>query len=162
MTAGAPAAELRPVGPGDEPFLRRLYAGLRASEFAPLGFQADVLEDLLAMQFVAQDRSYRERFTQADFDLVIVEASPAGRLYVDRSGNPIHVIDITLAPEYRNRGIGTGLMRELVGQAHRSSRWVTLNVARGNHALALYRRLGFSVTAQDDVYLTLECRRTVS
>ena len=36
-------------------------------------------------------------------DLVIVEGSPAGRLYVDRSGDPVHVIDITLAPEYRNR-----------------------------------------------------------
>lgn len=162
MTAGSPATALRAAGPGDEPFLRRLYADLRATEFAPLGLEPAVLEALVAMQFTAQDRSFRERFTQADFDLVIVDSLPAGRLYVDRSGESMHVIDITLAPEHRRRGIGTQLLRELIDQAHSSGRPVTLNVARGNHALALYQRLGFSVTAEDDVYLTLECRPALS
>jgi ribosomal protein S18 acetylase RimI-like enzyme len=158
LTGGRPAAVLRPASPDDESFLRLLYAELRAAEFAPLGLLPDVLAALLAMQYTAQDRSYHHRHPHADFDVVTVGGEPVGRLYVDRGGDAIHVIDVTLLADRRGRGLGTALLTALCAEARRSDRTVTLEAARGGRALSLYRRLGFVELGQDDVYLALEWR----
>lgn len=142
----------------DEPFLRGLYAGLRSSDFAALAMEPRAVDSLMAMQYAAQDRSYRELHPAADFDLVVVAGQPAGRIYVDRGATSIHVIDIALASEYRGRGIGTRLMQRLLAEGAGSQRPVTLNCGRGNRALTLYRRLGFTICGGDDVYLALERR----
>jgi GNAT superfamily N-acetyltransferase len=114
------------------------------------------------MQFDAQDRSYRASFPDASFDLVLVDGSAMGRLYVDRGGDVIRVIDIALLPEHRGRGIGTGLLERVLAEAHLSGRAVRLNALRGSRVLALYSRLGFSVRDEDQVYIELECQPAVS
>jgi GNAT superfamily N-acetyltransferase len=151
-------AEVRPVRDSDEPFLRHLYAGLRAGDFAELGLEPPAVDALVEMQYAAQHRSYRGLHPSADFDLVLVAGEPAGRLYVDRTATSIHVIDIALAPEHRGHGIGTRLLQGLLGEGSGSQRPVTLNCARDSRALTLYRRLGFTVCGGDDVYVALECR----
>jgi ribosomal protein S18 acetylase RimI-like enzyme len=157
-----PAALLRPARRGDEPFLRRLYADLRAPEFAALGLEPSRLKLLLAMQYDAQDRSYRQEHPHASFEVVMLAGEPIGRLYVDRDGQTIHVIDITLLPEHRRRGIGTDLLGALMEEGRRSGRAVTLDVLRTNPALDLYRRLGFQQVRADEVYVDLEYRPGVS
>jgi GNAT superfamily N-acetyltransferase len=158
LTAAADAAQVRPARASDEAFLRRLYAGLRSAEFAPLGLDPEAVDSLLAMQYAAQDRSYRQLHPAADFDLVLVAGEPAGRIYVERTATSIQVIDIALTPEYRGRGIGTRLLQRLLAEGAGSQRPVTLNAVRGSRALTLYRRLGFTVRDGDDVYLALERR----
>ncbi|MGP0049209.1 MAG: GNAT family N-acetyltransferase [Solirubrobacteraceae bacterium] len=156
MSGAQPLVSLRRAERADEPFLRALYASLRRSEFMVLGLQPSALESLLAIQFDAQDAAYRHNHPDADFDLVIVDGNPGGRLYVDRGPAAIHVLDITLAPEWRGRGIGTRLLGALIAEGERARRPVALQVLRSNPALRLYRHLGFAQTAADEVYLTLE------
>lgn len=158
MTPSAKVAQVRPVRASDEAFLRGLYAGLRSGEFAAVGLDPDAADSLLAMQYDAQDRSYRQLHPAADFDLVLVAGEPAGRIYVDRTTASIHVIDIALTPEYRGHGIGTRLLQRLLDEGARSQRPVTLNAVRGSRALTLYRRLGFTVCGGDDVYVAFERR----
>lgn len=158
MTSPVDVVEIRPVRASDEPLLRGLYAGLRAGDFAALGLEAHAVDSLVAMQYAAQDWSYHQRHPAADFGLVLVAGQPAGRIYVDRAATSIHVIDIALAPEHRGHGIGTRLLRGLLGEGSDSQRPVTLNCARDSRALTLYRRLGFTVCGGDDVYVALECR----
>ncbi len=52
----------RPVRPGDEEFLRRVYAGTRAQELAAVGWDDRQQAAFLAMQFDAQQRAYHQRF----------------------------------------------------------------------------------------------------
>lgn len=158
MIDSADAVELRPVRASDEPFLRRLDAGLRAAEFAALGLEPHVLDSLLAMQYAAQTRSQRQLHPDADFDLVLVAGEPAGRFYVDRIGTSIHVLEIGLVHEYRGRGVGTRLLQRVLDEGAGSRRPVTLNAVRGSRALTLYRRLGFEIQSSDDVYLALVWR----
>ena len=66
------------------------------------------------------------------------------------------MIDIALLPEQRGRGIGTMLLEQLVGEARRAGKAVRLRVLRTNRALSLYRRLGFRVVREADVYAELE------
>jgi ribosomal protein S18 acetylase RimI-like enzyme len=154
MRAGA-ALALRPVIETDEPFLRRLYASIRESEFAVLGLAPGALDALLAWQYAAQARAFGEQHPGAARQLVAVDGERVGRLYVDRTAATIHVVDIALLPEYRGRGIGTRLLRNLMDEARASRRAVTLHAARASAALGLYRRLGFTETSSDDVYVSL-------
>ncbi|MGA2010077.1 MAG: GNAT family N-acetyltransferase [Solirubrobacteraceae bacterium] len=148
---------LRRAATGDEPFLRRLYAELRAPEFAALGLDPAALDALLAMQHQAQDRAHRARHPGADIDLVVLDGRPAGRLVVDRTAAAIHVVDITLAREDRGGGVGTVLLQHVIDEGRRSGRPVTLQVLRVNPAVRLYRRLGFAVCGEDEVHLMMEC-----
>lgn len=158
MTTEPSRLTLRPVEPGEEAFLFRLYASVRAEELAPLDWDQATSDAFLRAQFELQDRAYHQTNPRASFAVVLIDGVPIGRLYVDRSRASIHVIDISLLPEYRGRGLGTALLRDLLEEACRSGRPVTIDALRTNRALSLYQRLGFAVTREDDVYATLVWR----
>lgn len=65
-----------------------------------------------------------------------------------------HVLDIAVAEAQRRRGIGARLMETLLQQvSERGADAVTLEVRRSNDAaLALYRRLGFTVEGERPRY----------
>ena len=108
------------------------------------------------MQFEAQDAWWRENYPDATFDVIVVDGEPAGRLYVYRGDSDIRIVDIALLPEYRGRGLGSALMRDLLAEADADGKSVTIHVERMNPALRLYGRLGFSVAEDKGVYLFLE------
>jgi ribosomal protein S18 acetylase RimI-like enzyme len=147
---------LRAVADSDTAFLFDVYASTRAEELAALNWDDASRAAFLTMQFRAQAGSYRQQFPNATFDLILVDREPAGRLYVNRCGASIHVIDIALRPVFRNSGIGSAVLRWLQHSAAAEGVPVTLHVERSNPALRLYTRLGFRVVADLGVYLRLE------
>jgi GNAT superfamily N-acetyltransferase len=148
--------ELRPATVADEPFLFRVYASTRLQELAPLGWDEATVDGFLRMQFRAQDSSYRQSRPDASFAVVLIAGQPAGRLYVDRRPDAIHVIEIALLPEYRGRGAGRRLLQALLDEGRRSSKPVTINALRSSPVLGLYQRLGFVIVRADAVYVDLE------
>jgi ribosomal protein S18 acetylase RimI-like enzyme len=113
-------------------------------------------EAFLRMQFHAQDTSYHDQMPDASYQVVLVAGEPAGRLYVDRRDDEIHVVDIALLPEHRGRGVGTRLMQDVLAEADAAGKRVTIYVERFNRALNLYERLGFAQGEDQNVYLLLE------
>lgn len=87
--------------------------------------------------------------------MIEVDAEPAGRLYVSRWPDRIHIVDIALLPEFRGRGVGTQLIRELFEEADASGRAVGIFVEANNPARALYDRLGFEQVGELGIYLEL-------
>ena len=150
--------QLRPMHATDEAFLRRVYAEVRAPEIALFGWDAASAEGFLQMQFNAQHHHYQKCYPQARFDIVERAAEPLGRLYVDRSGADIHVIDIALLAQHRGQGIGATLLRSLQEEAARDSCSVTLQVEQHNPAQALYLRLGFTETDFQGMHRTMQWR----
>jgi ribosomal protein S18 acetylase RimI-like enzyme len=148
--------ELRPVEPGDEEFLYRVYASTRAEELAVVPWDDGAKEAFLRMQFGAQARFYRDEMPDATYELVLVDGERGGRLYVDRRSDEIRIVDIALLPEYRGRGIGTWLLQQLLAEAAASDRRATIHVERSNPALCLYQRLGFVLVEDQGVYLFME------
>ena len=53
------------------------------------------------------------------------------------------MIDITILPKFRGRGIGTTLVRDLIKRADKVHKKISLHVDPANPALQLYQRLGF-------------------
>jgi ribosomal protein S18 acetylase RimI-like enzyme len=147
--------ELRPVGPGDDELLLRIYAGTRAQELAGVPWDDAAKAAFLRAQLAAQSAAYGHRPGRSN-RLVVVRGEPVGRLDVARGEHEIAVLDISLLPEYRGRGIGTALLREVLDEAAAAGKRVRVHVERSNRALRLYRRLGFSEVADLGVYLRLE------
>lgn len=150
------APALRPVQPADEAVLRRIFASTRADDLACMPLTDSQKQQLLDMQFRAQDGQYRRDYAQASFDLLLVAGEVAGRLYLDRSEDAILLIDISLLPQYRGSGLGSAVLRALQDEATAGGRSIELNVMRTNRALRLYQRLGFVVTADSGVYYSMQ------
>jgi ribosomal protein S18 acetylase RimI-like enzyme len=156
LTTGEPELALRPAGDHDYELFRRVYASTRAEELAPVPWSAAEKHTFLAQQFAAQSAHYAEHYADASFDVIVVDGEPAGRLIVARREGAILIVDISLLPECRSRGIGTRLLRRLIEEADAGGSRVTIHVERLNPALRLYERLGFSLAEDKGVYLFLE------
>ena len=147
---------LRPATPADEPFLYRVYSSTREDELALVDWDDAQKEAFLLMQHNAQHTHYHQYYPQASYDLILSDGDPVGRLYVDRTPEQIHIIDIALLPEYRNAKIGSTLLRELLDEARSTGTAVRIHVERFNPALRLYDRLGFTIVADHGVYFLME------
>jgi ribosomal protein S18 acetylase RimI-like enzyme len=155
-TAEGPA--LRPAGRDDAELLYRVYASTRETELAGVPWDAAAREAFLRLQFTAQDRHYRARFPDARYDLVVRGEEVLGRLYLDRGGQAWQVLDLSLLPQHRGKGIGGRLLAAVLAEAGAAGRPVRLHVERSNPAQRLYARLGFRLIADEGVYLLLESK----
>jgi ribosomal protein S18 acetylase RimI-like enzyme len=147
---------LRPALPGDDEFLFSVYASTRAEEMELVNWTTTQKEAFLRLQFRAQDLFYRENYAGAEYWVIQQDDQPAGRLYVQRREDEIRIMDISLLPEFRRRGIGSSLLNQVLGEAAKSNLPVTIHVERFNPALDLYKRLGFRVQEDKGIYLFMK------
>jgi len=145
---------LRDVAPEDEALLREIYACARARELAMVSWSNEQREAFLRFQFDAQDSYYRSQYPEASYRLILDDGEAVGRLYVFKDAAEIRILDITVLPQYRNTGIGSSLIRELLADADRSGKPVTIWVEQFNPSQTLFQRLGFA-KIQDDGYSDL-------
>jgi GNAT superfamily N-acetyltransferase len=142
---------LREVTPDDEPFLFEVYASTRVQELEGLGWDENQKQDFIRMQFVTRERS----FPRVEDRIVLSDGRSIGRLAVDRTEKAIWLRDIALLTEYRNAGIGSGLIKDLMDEAAVCGKPLMLHVLFISQAVRLYERLGFSTTGSDAGYLEM-------
>jgi ribosomal protein S18 acetylase RimI-like enzyme len=136
----------------DRPFLAALYFSTRAEEMAMVPWTPEEKAQFLMMQFEAQTLHYGENYEPSGFFIIEHNATPIGRLYRERQGNDIHLIDIALIPEARGCGLGTQLLQEILDEAAAAGLTVTIYVEHFNPAKRLYHRLGFKEVGENGVY----------
>ena len=151
------SVSFRPINPEDMPFLLRLYRSTREDELAMIVDWSDEQKDwFILMQFNAQHAWYQEHYVGATFDLILVDGVPAGRLYVHHREREIRLVDISFLPEFRNRGFGTNLLRNLLAEAEAAGKPLTIHVEKFNPAMRLYQRLGFTRIDETGPYDLME------
>jgi ribosomal protein S18 acetylase RimI-like enzyme len=138
----------RRVTDADLPVLARIYASTRAEELAPVPWSDADKAAFLDMQFRAQHAHYQQHYPEADWLMTMRGEENIGRLYLDRLPSQHRIIDIAFLPEYRSRGLGEALLRDLLDEAAAAGKPVSIHVEKLNPAMRLYRRLGF-VTEED-------------
>lgn len=111
----------------------------------------------LRIQYTAQERLFAARYPDLERSVVMVGDEPAGRVYLHRSPTSIRIVDLSLLPAFRGRGIARALVTELLNEAAERGRTVTLRLPRSNEgALPRYEEAGFRLVSGDDLDLHLE------
>lgn len=78
-----------------------------------------------------------------------------GRLYVDEWAEEIRIVDLALLPQFRNRGYGTQLLKNLLAEGREKGKAVSIHVEQFNPAQNLYARLGFQPVETHGVYVLM-------
>jgi ribosomal protein S18 acetylase RimI-like enzyme len=130
---------LRPACEDDVPFLLALREQTMHSHFRASGAEPSRDEHL---------ERVRVRFECAQ--IIEHEGRPAGLFKVARDGLDWQLIQIQLVPELQGRGVGEGLIRELLSEARRAGASVSLHVLHANPARRLYERLGFRIVGDGE------------
>lgn len=142
---------LRPATSDDSEFLRRLFFIIRAPEFEQAGLVGPQLDILLNQQYLAMRTHYDRVYPDASYVIFEIDGEQVGyQATIDV--DTLHLIDISIMPEYRNQGLGTSRMLALQEHARRTGKPMTLTVEKFNPALRLYERLGFVVYDNSAVY----------
>jgi len=142
----------RPITDADLPFLARLYASTRTEELAVTDWSDAQKAAFLQQQFDAQHAHYQKFYAGADFLVIARGGEAMGRLYLARWKAEHRIVDVAFLPEQRRKGFGGALLRDLLDEAARVGKAVTIHVEKFNPALSLYRRLGFVPVAEEGVY----------
>ena len=149
---------LRPVEPADEEFLLDVYASTRADEMALVPWTDEQKRAFLRMQLGAQREAYETNYKDAtDYQLILLDEQPVGRLWTARTEEQIRLLDIALLPEAQKHGIGTMLLAQLIAESEQLGKPLRHMVYRFNTgALRFYERHGFSQLGEAGAYLLME------
>jgi len=156
MSSDTTHIALRPVEPGDAPFLFEVYASTRSDEMAFFPLDETQREAFLKMQYNAQQASYKMQYPNADHQIILVDDRQVGRLILNRGDQEFLLVDIALLPQYRSCGTGASLIKDICAEAAGKGLPVRLQVLRSNRAALLYERLGFYVTGENQVHFQME------
>lgn len=148
--------ELRPVMETDREFLLRVYEISREAELSMTQWDDTQKRAFAAHQLDAQTHTYIVKYPDATHDIILYDGTPVGRLYVDRGIDQIAILDISVLPEYREKGIGTALVSNLQSEAAATNRSVRVYLEQFNPSQKLFRTLGFVVVPDDGIDLRFE------
>ena len=143
---------LRETKPEDEPFLFEVYASTRIEELEGFGWDDNQKQAFIRMQFLARERCY----PRVDDRIILLNGHAVGRMMVDRTESAILLRDIALLREYRNAGIGSRLIQDLMKEATHAGKPVELHVLASSPAVRLYERLGFCRSGDEAAYLEMK------
>ena len=147
-----PDLSLREVTPADEPFLFEVYASTRMDELQATGWSDEQKLAFIRMQFMVRERSH----PRVDDRIILLNGQPAGRMIVDRGEAAIVLRDIAVLTEYRNAGIGSRLIKDLMAEATAAGKPIELHVVASSPAVQLYERLGFVRSGEESAYLEMK------
>lgn len=145
----------RPAREEDRPFLLELYCQTRAAEVAAWGWPPEQQRAFLEAQYRTRQQQLDAMGSQARTALVLEGDVPIGALTLIEQPAGRVLADIALLPQHQGCGIGSALIRAEQDAAARARLALTLHVLKTNPAARLYMRLGFRVTDDDGLYLTM-------
>jgi GNAT superfamily N-acetyltransferase len=146
----------RPVTPGDDLFLRRVYKSSRGDDLRGLQWDEDRIDEFLEMQYDAERKFFENDYRKASDQIVALDGQPAGRLIIDRREHEIRCVDLSLLPEHRNQGVGTFIINTLQSEATAANIPLRLQVIRFNRAVNLFERMGFVRTSETGTHFQME------
>jgi GNAT superfamily N-acetyltransferase len=147
---------LRAVQESDNEFLLKVYGSTREQELAQVPWAAEQKQQFVRMQYQAQKSHYAAQHPHASHEIICLDGTDAGRLYLDRAGEKFHILDMTLLPECRNRGAGSFLLGQIMAEAKQAGKPVSIYVETFNPSMKLFQRLGFTPIQQEGFHLLLE------
>lgn len=149
--------KFRPITQEDTEFNYRVYYSTREEELAKSGWTEEEKANFVRMQFNLQNTQYTQYYKGATFEVISLDGTPVGRLFLHETSLELRIMDIAILPEFRNKGIGTKILNDLVHGAHSRNKTLSIHVEIYNPAQKLYERLGFIRSETRGMYYFMEC-----
>jgi|SRR6185437_3317280 len=131
--------ELRPAVDDDFVYCRRLYFE-----------QMRWIIERLHLDRTAQETSFKQQWKSMQVRIIVLDGTDVGWVQTIRENDGLFIGQLFVDSRFQRRGVGTEVMKRLIGEATAFKLAVRLNVARINPARRLYERLGFRVTHEDE------------
>ena len=140
----------------DMPLLFQVYACTRVDILTYDSWSQEEKHRFLEQQFLIQHKAYMTGYENPEFYILSRNDTDIGRLYLEQRTSEIRIIDIALLPEFRNSGVGTALLQDILNCADKQGKRVSIHVEKNNPALSLYNRLGFTKKEEIPFYDLME------
>ncbi len=98
----------------------------------------------------AQAASFQRQWDLTQVRIIALDGSDVGWLQTMTQDDELFIAQMFVDRPFQRRGIGTEVMKRLIGEAARVNQTVRLDVVKINPAVRLYERLGFQVVGEDD------------
>lgn len=145
----------------DRAFLLALYQSTRDDLREAIPDPA-LFQQLVAMQFNAQETGYRHQFPMARQFVLLRSGLPIGRMVVDTQPEQLRLVDIAILPQARRSGAATAVLAAL--QHHAAALGTPLGLAVGRYngpAQRLYQKCGFTPVAEDELAVQMVWKRAL-
>jgi len=132
--------KFRAAKAGDFEYCKRLYFEGMVRIIDALGLDRTVLAV-----------SFAQQWEWSQVRILVEEGVDVGWLQsFVREGGELFLAQLFVEASFQRRGIGTEVMRVLIGEASGEGRVVELDVVKINPALRFYERLGFRVVGEEE------------
>jgi ribosomal protein S18 acetylase RimI-like enzyme len=131
--------QLRDARDSDFPFVEALYLGTMEPLLSELG---DWDRDKFR-------RRIRAQFKVWESPVITVYGQDVGFIQVIETDADLELAQLHLVDGYRDQGIGTQIVTDLVARAERDGKTISLSAPRNNRAIALYEGFGFKISRDD-------------
>jgi ribosomal protein S18 acetylase RimI-like enzyme len=149
----------RPEEPGaDEPFLRGLIVQNLALELHAHLWPEPVREQLLGIQYQGRRNTAPSAYPAGQSRIILADGVSVGWLYTAELEDAVYIAEILILAEFRGKGIGSEVLRDVIGAARQKVVRLTVN-SLSAAAVRFYERLGFRRVWSDEVNMVMECRR---
>ena len=112
--------------------------------------------ELMQWNEANQRRGIEEALADEGASILVSDGADVGWLHVIETRRDIHLGHLYLAPQARNRGLGTKFLHWMGERAKRKDKNFTLEVLKNNRARGLYERLGFRVIETSPLKFTMQ------
>jgi GNAT superfamily N-acetyltransferase len=108
-----------------------------------------IIEEL-HLDRAAQTASFHQQWDLTQVRIIVLDGSDVGWLQTVSQDDELFVAQMFVDRPFQRRGIGTEVVKRLIGEAASVNQTMRLNVVKINPAVRLYERLGFQVIGEDD------------
>jgi len=98
----------------------------------------------------AQAAGFQQQWDVTQVRIIALDGADVGWVQTMTQEDELFVAQMFVDRPFQRRGIGTEVMKRLIGGAEGVNQVTRLNVVKINPAVHLYERLGFQVIREDD------------
>lgn len=101
---------------------------------------------------LATDKESTLKRIQYEFEkaqIILLENQLIGLLKINRTESVIEILQIQIDPKFQGKGIGKGILTDILREAASLQKSIRLSVLKTNQAKNLYAGLGFKITGED-------------
>lgn len=121
-----------------------------------LDSMAPLTSPLMVWDEAKQSASFASQWKVEDVRVIVFEGRDVGWMQAAETDSEVFLQQLFISPEYRRKGIGSAVLRNLLDPWQTTGKPIVLMVLKNNPARSLYERFGFTVVGENGIKLRMK------